>query len=342
MTSKTSLWISSILSIILFTGLLAGCSRSQGTITAITPSATSVSTSETSAPTSTPEPPVVWLVTGPQVSSSMRQEFSSWLAARAEQDGMRFSEMDEFRSSDVPAQLRVAVFLFPGDEISSLAANLPETQFVVVTSSDLPTAANLTVIQTSGNQAAFLAGYLATLNAPDFRSGGLFVDDAAGGLQQESFLNGGRYLCGRCSPVFTPLVPFPQSGLVPAGSSAAGWQSAFETLNQNRIEMLYISGEGLTSDFLGYLVDKNVGILSDVPPPPAFESIWIATVSSNPLAALETLWPEVMAGSSGKTVLAGLEITNVNSSNLSSGRLEMANKLIPDLQTGWITPLTVP
>ncbi len=342
MIAKPSLRAIIILGAILMAGILTGCSRSQGTATPVAPSATGAAPEETQTPTPTAEPPAVWLVAGSQASAAVRQEFFDWLSDRAGQDGLRLSEMDEFSASDIPAQLKAVVFLFPGDEVANLAANLPDTQFVVVTDADFPTSANLSVVQTAGNQAAFLAGYLATLNSPDFRSGGLFVDDAAGKQLEESYLNGGRYLCGRCSPVFTPLVPFPQTAVVPANSDAAAWQAAFDALNQNRIEMLYISGEGLTPELLGYLADKNVGILSDAPPPSGFESIWIATVSGNSLSALETLWPEVMAGTGGRKELAGLEISQVNSNNLSTGRLELAEKLIPDLTGGWVVPLTVP
>lgn len=342
MNAKSFINRISILAIILLAGILAGCSRPQGTATPVAPSATGATPEETFTPTPTAEPPVIWLIADQNVSAAIRQEFSGWLSAKAEQNGLRFLEMESFNSSDGQGQLKAAVFLFPDEEVANLAANLPDTQFVVVTDADLPTAANLSVIQTSTNQAAFLAGYLATLNSPDFRSGGLFVDDAAGKQLEESYLNGGRYLCGRCSPVFTPFVNFPLTSLVPVGSDTTAWQSAFDELNQNRIEVLYIAGEGLTPELLSYLADKNVGILSDAPPPSGFESIWIATVSSDPLSALEEFWPDVMAGAGGKKVLAGLEISQVNSDNLSSGRLELAEKLIPDLQGGWITPLSMP
>lgn len=342
MTSKSSLSLILVIITIFAVGLLAGCSRPQDTPLPETPPAADAAPSESVPPTPTAEPPAIWLVAGPQVNPAVRQEFSVWLASIAEQDGLQFEDVGEFRPSDIPTQLKAAVFLFPGEEISGYAANLPDTQFVVVSAGDYPTAANLSVIQSSTNQAAFLAGYLTILVAPDFRAGGLFVDDPAGREMQDSFLNGGRYLCGRCSPVFTPLVPFPQTGLVPADSGFDAWQSAFDALNQNRIEMLYISAEGLTPEFLSYLTEKNIGIVSDSPPPPGFESIWVATVTSNPLAALEALWPDIMAGSDGKKVAAGLDINNVNPNNLSTGRLELAEKLIPDLMDGRIVPLSVP
>lgn len=343
MTGKPSLSLFIMLFAVLTLGFLSGCSRLDASPTSGTPVVSEPTPEASLPPTPTDNPASIWLVAGAQADPALRQEFSSWLAAIANQAGLLFLEVDEFKSSEVPEKLLAIVFLTHSEDLTSLAANMPETQFVLVTPDPLPAAANLSVIPNAPDQAAFLAGYLATLNAPDFRSGGLFVEGAAGSnSQMESFLNGGRYLCGRCSPVYTPIVPFPQTALVPSGSTAEGWQTAFDSLNQNRIEMLYVPAEGLSPEFLSYLSDKNIGILSNAPPPAGFESIWIATVKSDPLAALESLWPGILAGSGGQTVSAGVEISHVNPDNLSTGRQQMAEAIIPDLMTGRLTPLSVP
>lgn len=344
MPSKLSYRISFALIFILSVGLLAGCAAPVQTTPTSEPSPSQETVPTDSAvPTPTAEPASIWLIASPIVDEGLQTEFSSWLAAQAEQDGYRFVEAEEFRASDVPDDLRAVVFLSPMDGIGDLAANLPDTQFIVLTPEDLPPAENLNVIRTSASQAAFLAGYLATLNAPDFRSGALFVDGTDTGSQrQESFLNGGRYFCGRCSPVFAPIVAFPQVGLVPPGSEVSGWQAAFDALNQNRIEMLYLPAEGLQPEFLSFLLDKNIGILSDSPPPSGFESIWVATITANPLSALQSIWPDILARNGGQTIQAEVELTHINPANLSTGRAQMAEKIIPDLSSGLIVPFNIP
>jgi len=320
MPSKISNRISVVVPLILLVALLAGCAPPAQTTPTPEP-APSQDTVPTDAvvPTPTAEPASIWLIASPSADEELHKEFSAWLAAQAEQDGYGFMEADDFRAGDVPDDLKAVVFLSPMDGIGDLAANLPDTQFIMLTPEDLPPAENLSVIRTSANQASFLAGYLATLNAPDFRSGALFVDGTeTSSQQQDSFLNGGRYFCGRCSPVFAPIVAFPQVGLVPSGSDFSGWQAAFDALDQNRIEMIYLPAEGLAPEFLGYLSDKNIGILSNAPPPSGFESIWVATISSNPLSALQSMWPDILAGNGGKSVQAEVELTNINPANLST------------------------
>ena len=344
MTSKNAFRPFLQIALFLLLVILAACSASPGVTQAppVDPSPSPVPTVAVP-PTPTPTPASVWLIASPDVDARLREDYSNVLANLAAQDNLAFEVLDSFRQSDLPADLKVALFLSIPEDLTSLAANLPDTQFAAVTSSDLQPAANLSVIRTADNQVVFLAGYLATLNAPDFRSGALFVDGAANSAQlQDSFLNGGRYFCGRCAPVFAPIVLFPQVGVVPANADAAGWQAAFDTLNQNNIEMLYLPAEGLLPDFLAYLAGMNVKIISNAPPPAGSEGLWVATVQSDTLAAINALWPDLLAGTGGQISQAGLALTNVNGANLSMGRQQLAEKIIPDLTSGVIYPLSVP
>ncbi len=315
-----------------------------------TPSPTAlVESTQTSAPeivntpTATPEPAVVWLITGINIQSTLRSQVETFLTERAPTDGFSLEVHQTFSESAIPGKLQIAIFLSTTEDVASLAAAHTGAQFVVITDADLTPTANLSIIRGGENQAVFLAGYLATLNAPDFRSGALVVDAAINTAQlQDSFLNGGHYFCGRCAPVFAPIVLFPQVGLVPPGADAAAWQAAFDALNQNMLETVYIPAEGLLPEFLGYLAGKNVGIISNAPPPTGSDSMWIATVQTDVAGALASIWPALTAGEGGKTVPAELVLTNVNSTNLSPGRQQLTERIIPDLISGIISPLSVP
>jgi hypothetical protein len=130
--------------------------------------------------------------------------------------------------------------------------------------------------------------------------------------------------------------------LVPAGADAAAWQAAFDALNLNVIETLFVPSEGLLPELMAYLAGKNVGIISNAPPPAGSESMWVATVQSNVAGALASIWPAMTAGEGGKTVPAELVLTHVNGTNLSPGRQQLAERIIPDLIAGIISPLSVP
>lgn len=330
-----------ISSVILIFGFFTGCSpRTETPPAESSPSAVVVE--ETATPTPPAETPEIWLIAGPEVDVMLRQQYSEWLGGRAEQNGTKFVTYETFVSSAVPSKLEAAVFLSNFEEISNLAANMPDTQFVAITQTDIQPSENLSIIQESSDKVLFMAGYLSILNAPDFRAGALLVDNGSGNVQQQAFMNGGRYFCGRCSPVFGPIVTFPQVILVAAGSDAAGWQSAFDTLNQNRIEMVYIPAEAILPPFLDHLAAQGVGVISNAPPRIGYENLWVATVTSNPFSTFESLWPQIAAGTGGHALQADISLTNVNAERLSLGRQQLAERLIPSLMSEAIEPLDLP
>ena len=96
--------------------------------------------------------------------------------------------------------------------------------------SDLSAGGNLSVVRQLEVQRTFMAGYITTLIAPDWRAAGLLPDAPAD--LQDAFINGGRYWCGRCIPMYAPLVLFPLAGTQPAGTDAAGWQSTLQDLQK--------------------------------------------------------------------------------------------------------------
>lgn len=344
MTDRVSFRNIPLILVFILMALLSACSlQSSGPLATATSAEPATTPTTAPLPTTTPEPEEIWLVASPQVDPVLLQEVTAWLEEQAASEGFNLRNVDSFLTGEVNERVKVVVSLTDIEDIENLAANFPDLDFIVFSEQEISTAENLSVIRSDPNLMAFLAGYLATLNAPDFRSGGLFMDQGDHSARlQESFLNGGRYLCGRCSPVYAPIVAFPQVGLVPAGADAAGWQAAFDTLNQHRIEMLYVPAEGLQPAFLDYLMGQNVGLISNGAPPPGYESLWVASVMTDSLSALQELWPEISAGSSGREVQADLILANINRENLSPGRQQLAEILIPELISGAIVPLSVP
>jgi len=341
MLSKNTFQFAFIVSLILVMGFFTGCSpQIKSPTVEASPSAVVVENPVT--PTPQAETPEIWLIAGPEVDEAVKQKYSDWLTIQTEQNGQILVTYDSFLSSEIPAQLQTVVFLSEPEDLSNLAANLPDTQFVVNTQTDLQPSSNVSVIQESKYDALFLAGYLAILNSPDFRAGALLMDDGSGNLQQQAFVNGGHYFCGRCSPVFAPIVAFPQVVLVPVGADAVGFQTAFDTLNQNRIEMLYLPAEALLSPFLDYLAAQGIGVISNAPPPGGYESLWVAMVSSDSFSAFERLWPQIEAGTGGLSIRPDLTLTNINSDRLSIGRQQLTEQLIPPLMADAIEPLDLP
>ena len=323
---------------ILLMFVLAACNG--GLTTQTTPTPTSLPATPTLQPSPTALPPAVWVIAADTADAAVTNQINTVLAG---QNGVVVNTYAQFNPVDVTPDVKAVIVLNPPADLSAWAAALPEVQFVGIGSGLGEASGNINVIDDQLAQRAFVAGYIATLIAPDFRSGALFMENEPElALKQDGFLNGGRYLCGRCVPVYTPLVLFPQTITLPAGADSAALQSGFDQLNQNRIEVLALPAEGLLPDFLTSLVNQNVLLLGWQIPPAGFKEHWIATVSVDVTSALTTMLPALLTGDGGKHANADLFLADVNETYLSSGKMLMVNALIDDLKNGRIVPLSIP
>lgn len=320
---------------------LAACvGQPQPTPDATAAALTNVPPTPTAQPSPTALPPAAWLIAPESADAALVEQVNSVLA---NQNGLTVSSFPQFTAPDAAANLQLAIFIESGADVAALAASLPEVQFVAI-GANLPAAsANLSVIDAQLAERSFLLGYIATLVAPDFRSGALLVDsDPDLALKQDSFMNGGRYLCGRCIPVYTPLVVFPQTATVSASADAAGLQSAFDTFNQNRFEVLSLPAQVLQPDFLAYLSSQNVLLLGLQAPPDDYLPRWVVTVQADVATPLAGLLPTLLNGEGGQSAKAELSLANVNEAYLTAGKLSMVTEIIAEIQDGWISVVSLP
>jgi len=293
-------------------------------------------------PTPSPQPRSVYLIAPVDMDQGTLRNYQEFLSQRAALGGFLFERLESFPPDGDHLAPKIAVFLDPPEDIRNLADSLPETQFVVLTDQEINPTANLSVIIQSPAQQAFLAGFIAILVAQDYRAGGLFADNTPLLDQiQDGYLNGARYLCGRCTPVYGPIVAFPQVAIVPGNSPPDIWQTAFDQLDLTRIHTLFIPSQAAEPQFLNYLSTQNVALLGTQTPPEGFADNWIATVQVDTISALDQLWPDLINGNGGQTIFAGLVLSEVNENLLTPGKMIMVEQVKDDLQAGWISPHTV-
>ncbi len=295
-------------------------------------------------PLPSPEPKIeyLYLIGAQGADAGAVEQIEQNLKQRAVSGGLEFVSSDEFPQGDVNGTVRIAVILNAGENIDELARAHPQTQFVVLSGTDIQPAENLSVIRQSAGVQAFLAGFIAVLVASDYRAGALLADNTFALDQvQDAYANGARYLCGRCTPVYGPIVAFPQVAVIPASSPGDAWQAAFDQLHQNRIQTLLLSPPAAQAQFLTYLAGLNVSVLGFQPPPEGFSSNWIATIQFDTIAALDQLWPELISGADGRALSAPIRLSDINENLLTTGKMIMVDQVIKDLQEGWIYPYTI-
>ncbi len=328
--------------------IVMGCSRGNGSVTPTV----MVSTTEVPTLTPTPLPGKVILVTGGTAEAVIVQQVQGVINELAASSVFLMDTRSELQPGDVTSDVRVAVFVSLPGNLNELLSAGNQTQFIVITSEKVASAANLNVIEIHPEIRAFLAGYIAEAISVDWRAAGMLPTDASGNIQEQAFLNGGRYFCGICQPSYTPLTQFPVVASLPAGSDTTTGQANATALMNYRIYTMYVAPEVSTPDLLGFLAGQKVltelGAMNPIillggeAPPENIRSIWAASIQIDYASPLRTIWQLVSDGQGGQQVAAGIILTDINETYLGAGKQRLVQDVLQKLLDGWIEPLSVP
>jgi hypothetical protein len=300
----------------------------------------------TAAPSPTPAADRVVLAAPADADPLLAQDAEALLRELAASSGLEFERREQVAVNEITPDVKVLVFVSKPDNLGSLAAAAPQTQFVAFTDQDWNPVPNVTIIRLSETQAAFMAGYLAALTAPNFRVGVLAPSDkpAIG----QAFANGVSYFCGICSSQVFPLNAYPRVSSQPSGSPASAWQAGFGEINAAKINVLLVAKEAMAPELMAYLATQDIALIGIQAPPAEGLPRWVATVYADGVAPIREIWPDLLAGMGGKTVSAALKIADSQYVTvadglvwLSQGKLDLAMKTMGLLRAGQIDPLPV-
>lgn len=326
--------------------ILAGCN---GAISSKQPTASEpailqeTTTAPIPTPSVTPPPGIVRLVTQAGFDAAYIEEIDIKLDELSAQAGLVYSRSETLAESELEST-RAVIWIGDPTEFNRLAAAAQEIPFVHIGSAKLDQAKNIFQIHLSPARVNFIAGLITVLIAPDRRAGGLFsVEDPDNAQWMNAFVNGAAYFCGRCMPVYAPVISFPITSAVSESQGFQGRKSAFDQLDQNRLEVLYLTPQAVTSEMLDYLASQSIVVVGSGPPPEGYNSIWAATVTENVASMLDQLWSELFQSDvSGQVLEAPIAIRDINDQILSPGRQQLVEKIASDLVDGWIEPLSIP
>lgn len=298
---------------------------------------------DTPAPTATPLPNKIALIAPPEIAAEQSLTVQAALNELAAPAGLVVETLPEIQPADLTnGGWKMAFFLTAPANLTDLLNAAPQVQFVVVSSTELPAAANLTTVLTSPENEAFLAGFLSVVTANDWRAAGLFPADGNGPARQAAYLNGGHYFCGICNPFYPPAVRFPLSYALPVSAGAGEWQAVTDELSKNVVNLMYVSPEAASRDLLVYLASKNMMLVGSQTPPEELKPYWVATIHQNVAASFKEIFPALLEGKSGQMVNAALELTDVNEGLISPGKLKLVNQTQETLSSSLVMPADPP
>jgi basic membrane lipoprotein Med (substrate-binding protein (PBP1-ABC) superfamily) len=329
--------------------VLAGCNGAgeqspTPTLAAATQTAApTVQPSATPVPTATALPGRLVLLSPPGAQNMALEKV---LLAEAQKAGLILDKREALQPSDLDVSTRVVVALSQPANLAELQAAAPQAQFLVVSADALEPNDHLSVVRTQPEQLAFAAGFTAAMLSDDWRTAGLIANDTP--QVQEAFRNGARYFCGDCVPGWPQKVKYPLVSDVPAAGDGAAWAAAAqEAFDNGKVEVFYLSADAFKEDVYAALAGKaqvntSVKWMGSGAPPDALKGQWAATVVADPLEAIKTALPGLLAGKSAGSLAAPIQLLNLDPGLLSSGRLELIKQVIADLTSGQINPASVP
>jgi hypothetical protein len=331
------------LTLLIITVLLASCIPSgRATPTPVIPTATVVPTS-----IATPSRPLVILELPVDMDQAESDKYQTLVYNLAQANGMRYQVRNTLTPADLALEapsLKIVIVLPPDPGLDALIAAAPDVQFLAVGIPDLVTSANLSTIGASGipvDQQAFLAGYIAGMVAPEWRTGILYQKETPGGdAAHTAFENGYHYYCGDCfnpnfaQPFSHGLYPIPVG--IPTDTPVSNYSGYGDLLIRNFVNVAYVYPAIATSDLLTFLAQNNILLIGQAIPSEDVRSSWIASIQPDLISALQNIFPDLLAGHGGQIVPTPLLLSDVNPSLLSDAKLRLVQQVLDDLQKGMI------
>lgn len=253
---------------------------------------------------------------------------------------MHFEIRPVITPDDLAPNVRLVVVLPPDPGLEGLSGLAPKTQFLGVGIPGLTAGGNLSLIAPEGYPAdkmGFLAGYLAAVVTPEWRTGAVTVSDSPEGIQnRQGFLNGVVFFCGLCQQTYTPFYTYPMYAELPADSAPQEWQAAGDVLLDKMVKTAYIAPGAGNEALLSYLAQAGVHLIGTSSPPASARKEWVASIIPDMVAPLETMWPDLMAGKGGLSQPASITIADMNPKLFSPGRQLLVEKTAAQLANGTI------
>jgi len=84
-----------------------------------------------------------------------------------------------------------------------------------------------------------------------------------------------------------------------------------------------------------YLYSNGILVISDLPPQKITGNL-VATIQPDVIRAIESAWPQLIAGVGGTNITSPLILENINSEHLDLGKAQDAQDILSQLQAGYI------
>ena len=335
--------VKNLLLALLVIAILSACAGASTEIPAPT-----VVPTHTPSPTATiiptPSTPLAILVLPEDMDKISFDLYQKTVYDLAQQSDYRFQVRNLLTPEDLAdPTLKVVIALPPDPGVASLAPTAPAVQFLAVNIPNLSAGANVSVLapDTQVDLPAFLIGYTAAMLTEEYHIGMLIPQgDANAQRAYAGFQNGMRYYCGLCRTFFFTPITYPTYLEIPADENPGRYGGYANLLiNDYDVDTLYIYPSLANPEFLAYVGTTGALLFGTSMPEPR-PGGWVMTISPDTVKAIQTTWPNLIAGQGGINVQSPLGIADVDPSLLSAGKLRLVQETLEGLLSGRILTST--
>jgi hypothetical protein len=290
----------------------------------------------------TPSTPLAILVLPADMDKSTSDLYQKTVYDLAQQSGFRLQIRNVLSPVDLAdPTLKVVIVLPPDPGVASLAPSAPGVQFLAVNIPNLTAGGNLSVLagDSQVELPAFLAGYVAAMITDEYHIGMIIPKDNVDAQRAfNAFNNGMIYYCGLCRTFYISQIVYPTYIEVPADEAPARYGGYANVLiNDRKVYSIYIYPSLADADFLSYIGTQGVFLFGTSMPDPR-PGGWVMTIRPDTIKAIQTAWPNLIAGQGGQNVQSPLGIADVDPGILTPGKLRLAQETLDSLLAGRILP----
>ena len=335
MKKHTHISLFRIGTVLLIAFVLAACAKPTATsnMPTITPT-----DAVTEAPTATAVPASLFVVDPKGYST---QGVEQTLQDIASVNGLIYLSGSDL-TSDLSG-VKIAVIFGDAAVYKEQAAAHPEIQFIFVGATAETAAGNISLVNNRPQDLAFMAGYLATLAAEDWRSGGLLASNAISiDALGDAFINGGQYVCGNCTPNYPPFMNYPVYQDVSGKTTAVDLEGDTTAINLKKVDTVFVTISADIPEVLEALDSASVKIIGDNSMS-ANAARYAAILSYDALSPLGEMLPKLLEGQGAQTAVSKVVLAAVNDSKkISPAKQGLFATTAVALAEGWIIPLSIP
>lgn len=291
--------------------------------------------------TATPVVPLAILVLPATLDSETSNLYQKTVYDLTQSAGMRFQVRNELTPADLEPGLQIVIALPPDPGIVALAAAAPNVQFLAIGIPGITAGGNVSVLggNSQSDLAAFLAGYTAALITDDHRIGMMIPRDNADAIRAfNAFASGMTFYCGTCHPFYILPWTFPQYIDIPADEDKNNYDAYSDILiSKYKVRTIYLYPDIAIPDLETYIGTTGV-LMIGTQTPEQLPAGWVMTIQPDVVKAIQTAWPQLVSGQGGLAVQSPLGLSDIDPSLLSPGKQRLVEKMLQDLQSGFVTP----